>query len=102
MRLDVFDQAGTLHRLERGGSSVMELIRDSGVSIAAQCGASCGTCHVYVDLGYVDLIPAPAPGEIDMRDLSEAVRLESRLSCQIALREEPDGMVVPLAPGTGC
>ena len=82
------------------GSSLMKVAVDAGVSgIAADCGGTltCATCHVYVDPAWADKLPAPATDESDMLDFAAApVQPESRLSCQIVLTPELDGLVVTL------
>ncbi|AKI00271.1 ferredoxin [Hoeflea sp. IMCC20628] len=79
------------------GSTVMEnAIRNSVPGIEAECGGACAcaTCHVYVDEQWVDAVGAPAPMEEDMLDFAFDVRPTSRLSCQIKVRSELDGLVV--------
>ncbi|MCY0095435.1 2Fe-2S iron-sulfur cluster-binding protein [Hoeflea ulvae] len=79
------------------GSTVMEnAIRNSVPGIEAECGGACAcaTCHVYVDEQWVETVGAPAPMEEDMLDFAFDVRPTSRLSCQIKVRKELDGLVV--------
>jgi 2Fe-2S ferredoxin len=82
------------------GDSLMKAAVDAGVSgIAADCGGTltCATCHVYVDAAWADKLPAPIADESDMLDFAAApVQPESRLSCQIVLTPELDGLVVKL------
>jgi 2Fe-2S ferredoxin len=82
------------------GHSLMKAAVDAGIDgIAADCGGSltCATCHVYVDAPWLDRLPAPVPDETDMMDFAAApVQADSRLSCQIVLTPELDGMVVRL------
>ncbi len=63
----------------------MEILRDAGLPIAAECGGACAcaTCHVYVDDGWFEKLPATSEAEIDMLDMALAVEPNSRLSCQI-------------------
>ncbi|MDF3023276.1 MAG: fdx [Alphaproteobacteria bacterium] len=89
------------------GWRVMEIIRDHGmtdpnVAIKAECGGSlaCATCHVYVDAAWVDKLVPASEDEIYMMDEAFAVQDNSRLSCQIIMNEELDGLQVTLAPGT--
>lgn len=102
MKVLVYDQKGELVELNDVGSkTLMQAIRDAGLNITAQCGgcASCATCHVYVDDAWcAKLKPA---GEIEdaMLDIAEGRQDNSRLSCQIELCEELDGLTVRLAPG---
>ncbi|MDF1607426.1 2Fe-2S iron-sulfur cluster-binding protein [Hoeflea sp. YIM 152468] len=79
------------------GSTVMEnAIRNSVPGIEAECGGACAcaTCHVYVDEAWSEIVGAPAAMEEDMLDFAFDVRPTSRLSCQIKVREELDGLVV--------
>lgn len=103
MIINVIDQQGTHHTLEaEAGWRVMEIIRDWNLNIKAECGGacSCATCHVYVSDEWVDkLIPAH-DDEIDMLDSALAVTQKSRLSCQIIMSEDLDGLTVTLAAGS--
>ncbi len=99
----VTDQDGVEHNLEAiDGWRVMEIIRDHGLPIKAECGgcASCATCHVYVAEEWLEKLQPPRDDEIDLLDTAPDVRDNSRLSCQILMSEELDGLKVTLAPGT--
>ena len=88
---------GTTHRLEAlDGWRVMEVIRDWGLPIKAECGGACAcaTCHVYVEPGWKEKTGARNPMEEDMLDFAFDVRDASRLSCQIKLTPELDGLIV--------
>lgn len=79
------------------GSTVMEAaIREGIPGIEAECGGACAcaTCHVYVDEAWTDAVGQPAPMEEDMLDFAFDVRPTSRLSCQIRVKDELDGLVV--------
>ena len=79
------------------GLSVMEgAIQNNIPGIDADCGGSmaCATCHVYVEDKWLDKIPKPEDGEIDMIDMAFEPKKNSRLSCQITLVDELDGLVV--------
>ena len=79
------------------GSTVMEnAIRNSVPGIEAECGGACAcaTCHVYVDEKWAEVVGAPEAMEEDMLDFAFDVRPTSRLSCQIKVRDELDGLVV--------
>jgi 2Fe-2S ferredoxin len=79
------------------GSTVMETAIRNGIpGIIAECGGACAcaTCHVYVDEAFMSLVGDPQPMEEDMLDFAYDVRPTSRLSCQIRVREELDGLVV--------
>lgn len=101
MRIFVTDFDGKEHELEAlEGWRVMEIIRDYGLPIKAECGGacSCATCHVYVDEAWVDKLHPMEPEEEDMLDEAIEVKDNSRLSCQILMSEELDGLKVTLAP----
>ena len=79
------------------GSTVMEnAIRNAVPGIEAECGGACAcaTCHVYVDEAWTALVGEPEAMEEDMLDFAYDVRPNSRLSCQIKVRDELDGLVV--------
>jgi len=79
------------------GLSVMEgAIQNNIPGIDADCGGSmaCATCHVYVEEKWFDKIPNAEEAEIDMIDMAIEPKKNSRLSCQIIMTEELDGLVV--------
>jgi ferredoxin, 2Fe-2S len=79
------------------GSTVMETaIRHMVPGIEAECGGACAcaTCHVYIDEAWREKVGAPSPMEEDMLDFGYDVRENSRLSCQIRVTEELEGLVV--------
>jgi len=79
------------------GSTVMENAIMNGVpGIVAECGGACtcATCHVYVDDAWTEAVGGPSVMEEDMLDFAFDVRENSRLSCQIKVRDELDGLVV--------
>jgi 2Fe-2S ferredoxin len=101
MKLIVTDREGKTHELSaRDDWSAMEVIRDANLPLSAECGGACAcaTCHVYVDEAWVDRLPAAQQQEIDMLDFGVAVQENSRLSCQIKMNAELDGLQVTLAP----
>jgi 2Fe-2S ferredoxin len=105
LRLVVVDREGARHDLEAlEGWRVMEVIRDWGVPIKAECGGACacGTCHVYVDESWLDRLAPPVAEEEDQLDVAAGVGPNSRLSCQLLMRADLDGLVVHLAPGSEC
>ena len=89
---------GKRHEVEaENGSTVMEAaIRNHVPGIEGECGGACAcaTCHVYVEPDWQDATGEPAPTEEDMLDFAFDVRPNSRLSCQIKVRDELDGLVV--------
>lgn len=79
------------------GATVMETAIKNGIEgIEAECGGacSCATCHVYVDEAWKEKTGEPSPMEEDMLDFAFEVKPTSRLSCQIKIRDELDGLVV--------
>ena len=79
------------------GLTLMESAKMNDVpGIEAECGGACAcaTCHVYVDDGWRDKTGTPSQMEEDMLDFAFDVRESSRLSCQIKLTPELDGLVV--------
>jgi len=80
------------------GVSVMQAASGAGVrGIIAECGGSamCATCHVYVDPAWVERLPPPLSNELEMLECTADERLPtSRLSCQIKLTAEMQGLIV--------
>ena len=102
MIIHVTDQAGEKHELEGlEGWRVMEVIRDWGLNIKAECGgsATCATCHVYVDDAWLDKLSQPSEDEEDLLYTAQDRRPNSRLSCQILLSDALDGLKVTLSEG---
>ncbi len=101
--LNVTTQSGEKHELVAlDGWRAMEVIRDYGLPIKAECGGacSCATCHVYVDAKWQDKLFSPTEEEEDMLDEAFEVQENSRLSCQILMSEALSGLSVTLAPGS--
>ena len=79
------------------GSTVMETaIKNAVPGIEAECcgACACATCHVYVDEAWREKTGPPSPMEEDMLDFGYDVRANSRLSCQIKVTADLDGLVV--------
>ena len=89
---------GTEHVVDvKPGLSVMEgAIRNNVPGIDADCGGACAcaTCHVYVDEAWSGTVGPPEAMEEDMLDFAFDVRPNSRLSCQIRIRDDLDGLIV--------
>ena len=101
MKIVATDRNGETREIDgRDGWSVMEILRDGGLDIAAECGGACAcaTCHVYVTGGWYEKLTPPSDAEIDMLDMALAVEPTSRLSCQIVCADELDGIKVTVAP----
>lgn len=92
------DSSGETRTVEAEiGSTVMEAAIRQGIpEIEAECGGacSCATCHVYVDPAWSAATGGPSPMEEDMLDFAFGVQPTSRLSCQIKITSELDGLVV--------
>lgn len=100
MKIFVTDLDGVEHALDAvEGWRVMEIIRDHGLPIKAECGGACAcaTCHVYVDEDWVDKVVPMDEEEEYMLDDAFDLQDNSRLSCQIIMSEELDGLKVRLA-----
>jgi len=82
----------------RPGLTLMEAARDHGIEgIVAECGGacSCATCHVHVADNWPERLPARSETEADMLDFADNMdERRSRLSCQITLKDELDGLAV--------
>jgi 2Fe-2S ferredoxin len=79
------------------GQTVMETaIKHNVPGIVAECGGacSCATCHVYVDEAWRAVTGEPSQMEEDMLDFAWEPRPESRLSCQLRIRDDFNGLVV--------
>lgn len=83
------------------GKSIMETLRDHGVDdLLALCGGccSCATCHIYVDPQYAMGLPPMSDDENDLLDSSDHRTDQSRLSCQLNVSTQLDGMTFVIAP----
>jgi 2Fe-2S ferredoxin len=91
---------GTRHTVEvAGGQSVMEgAVKNNVPGIDADCGGACAcaTCHAYVDAAWTDRLSAPSEMEKCMLELAQDVGPNSRLTCQIAVTDVLDGLLVRL------
>ena len=83
------------------GRSVMDCAVDNGVrGIRAQCGGgcTCSTCHGFVDESWFQLVGPPVGDESDILEYVPGRRDTSRLTCQIPIRDELDGIVIYVPP----
>ena len=79
------------------GISLMEAaVRNSVIGIDGDCGGACAcaTCHVYVEEKWLNKIPKAEEAEIDMIDMAYDPKKNSRLSCQLIITDELDGLKV--------
>lgn len=84
------------------GATLMQAAVDNRVpGIDADCGGecACGTCHVFVDADWMDKLAPKSAQEATMLSFAAAVEPNSRLSCQIKLCADLDGLVVRLPDG---
>ena len=97
-KINYKDKDGNSKIIEvENGLSVMEgAIQNDIPGIDADCGGSiaCATCHVYVDEKWFDKIPKAEDAEVDMIDMAFEPKKNSRLSCQIIVTDELDGLKV--------
>ncbi len=90
---------GIVHEIDAlAGWRVMEIIRDQGFPMKAECGGACAcaTCHVYVGEKWIGKIQPRSEEEEYMLDEAFDLRKNSRLSCQIIMSAELDGLEVTL------
>jgi 2Fe-2S ferredoxin len=81
----------------QNGLTVMEgAVQNDIPGIVADCGGgmACATCHVYVNEEWSDKLPAKEDGEEDMLDMAYEPNKFSRLSCQLTVSDELDGLIV--------
>ncbi len=92
------DKSGNSKTLEvEKGLTVMEgAIQNNVPGIDADCGGSmaCATCHVYVEEKWLSKLPKAEEGEVDMIDMAFEPKKNSRLSCQLIVTDEMDGLEV--------
>ena len=98
VKITYIESTGTSRTIEAEvGSTVMETaIKNDVAGIEAECGGACAcaTCHVYVEETWREKVGGPSPMEEDMLDFGYDVKPSSRLSCQIKVSDELDGLVV--------
>jgi 2Fe-2S ferredoxin len=99
--ISVKDLDGRVHEIQaREGDSLMEALREHEWGVAAICGGlcSCGTCHVYLDAGWLDKFQHADADEQDLLDEFDSIESNSRLSCQLPLRSSHAGLSLSIAP----
>ena len=99
-KITYIEHDGKTHTIEvASGLSVMEgAVQNNIPGIDADCGGSmaCATCHVYVDDNWLEKLPTKEDGEEDMLDMAFEPKKNSRLSCQLMVSDQLDGLVVNL------
>jgi ferredoxin, 2Fe-2S len=104
-KITFVEHNGTPHTVEGTiGRSVMEAAVNNNIrGIDADCGGecACATCHVYIDAAWLDKVGLPAAGsqEASMLSFAAVTQPDSRLSCQINVTAELDGLVVRMPEG---
>ena len=99
-KITYIEHSGKSHTIEvQNGLTVMEgAIQNNIPGIDADCGGSmaCATCHVYVKEEWFNKLPTKESGEEDMIDMAYEPKKFSRLTCQITVTDELDGLVVKM------
>ena len=99
-KITYIEHGGKSHTIEvANGLSVMEgAVQNNIPGIDADCGGSmaCATCHVYVKEEWFNKLPKKEDGEEDMLDMAFEPKKNSRLSCQLMISDQLDGLVVNL------
>ena len=99
-KITYIEHSGKSHTIEvENGLTVMEgAVQNNIPGIDADCGGgmACATCHVYVKEDWFDIVNKKNEGEDDMLDQAFEPKKNSRLSCQITVSDEIDGLIVHL------
>ncbi len=100
--IQVTDRQGHTHELTAyDGASLMEVLRDEGMGIEAICGGqcACATCHCHIDTAWFDRLTPPDDDETELLgSLENYDASSSRLTCQIRVSDELQGLVLAVAP----
>jgi ferredoxin, 2Fe-2S len=100
VRIVFIEASGARHVMSGlSGRSVMQVARDHlAPFLIGECGGSCicASCHAFVEFAWLSKLPPVSTNEAGMLDALESVRYNSRLTCQIILSEQLDGIVVRL------
>ena len=99
-KITYVEHSGTQHTVDVPvGLTVMEgAVNNNIPGIDADCGGACAcaTCHVYVDPAWIDRLPPREDMEVDMLDFAYEPNERSRLTCQVKVTPELDGLVVQM------
>ena len=101
IQVTVIDREDQRHQLDAPtdmAMNLMEVCRSYELPVEGTCGgmALCASCHVYVESNHE--LSEPSDDEEDMLDQAFFVKANSRLGCQIKMKDEIDGLIVKLAP----
>ncbi len=100
IKINIKDRNGNNHEIDADTDyTLMEVLRDKGFDIEASCGGccACATCHVYLCDNWLSKIKPIDDDEEAMLDQAFNVKKNSRLSCQIELSDELDGLNIEIA-----
>ena len=104
-KITYITQDNKIHTIEvQNGLTVMEgAVQNDIPGIDADCGGgmACATCHVYVKEEWLDKLPAKEDGEEDMLDMAFEPKNNSRLSCQLIVSDDLDGLEVNIPSKQG-
>ena len=104
-KIKYIEHNGNRHEIDvANGLSVMEgAVQNDIPGIDADCGGgmACATCHVYVKDEWFDKLPKKEDGEEDMLDMAYEPNKFSRLSCQLIVSDELDGLIVSIPAKQG-
>ena len=99
-KITYYTHDGKTHNIDvQNGLTVMEGAVQNDISgIDADCGGgmACATCHVYVKEDWLDKLPSKEDGEEDMLDMAYEPKQNSRLSCQLIVSDELDGLEITI------
>ncbi len=99
-QVTIIDPAGAEHQVDvESGTTLMQAAMDNGIDgIVAECGGacSCATCHCYLDDAWYAKAGEPSDIEKDMLDCVIDPQPTSRLSCQVVITDDLNGLVVRL------
>ena len=99
-KITYIEHSGKSHSINvENGLTVMEgAVQNNIPGIDADCGGSmaCATCHVYVKEEWLNKVNSKTEGEDDMLDQAFEPKKNSRLSCQIIVSDEIDGLIVDI------
>ena len=101
IKINVTDRDGNKHVVEaQPNDTLMEVLREFDWGVAAICGGmcSCATCHVFVDDEWLETFARREMDEEELLEFLDHFQPNSRLSCQLTLQQQHDGMAVTLAP----
>lgn len=104
-RITYIEHNGTAHTVDVpvGKSVMLGAVENNIRGIDADCGGecACATCHVYIDAAWLDKVGKPVPGsqEASMLSFAAVTQDDSRLSCQIKVTADLDGLIVRMPEG---